>query len=73
MTKITANLLADGVTPSGDLYGFVVESDGTLKVISTNKGADNIDQATSESFKDVVFSNSELTWSINNTDLIVTT
>ena len=44
----------------------------SLRVITTNEGADNISSATYANFGDVVFASSGITWSLVNTELVAT-
>ena len=52
---------------SAEVYGFNVDATGNLIVTTTNKGADNISEATYATFDDVIFSSSGMTWSLVGT------
>ena len=47
-------------------------ANNSLRVITTNEGADNISSATYANFGDVVFASSGITWSLVNTELVAT-
>jgi len=49
-----------------------IPANNSLRVITTNEGADNISSATYANFGDVVFASSGITWSLVNTELVAT-
>ena len=49
-----------------------VPADNALRVVTTNKGADNIDSTTYANFDEVVVAASGITWSLSGSDLIAT-
>ena len=49
-----------------------IPANDSLRVITTNEGADNISSATYANFGDVVFASSGITWSLVNTELVAT-
>jgi hypothetical protein len=63
------NALEYGTASSPEVYGFNVDSTGNLIVTTTNKGADNISEATYATFDDVVYASSDMSWSLSGTNL----
>jgi hypothetical protein len=64
--------LSFGITSSPEIYGFIkTDSNGDgildqLQVITTNGGADSISSTTYNSFIDIIYGASGMTWSINS-------
>ena len=64
---------------AAEVYGFITtdtDSDGIkdkLSVVTTNGGADNITSTTYDSFTDVVYGASGMTWSINTSGHLIVT
>jgi hypothetical protein len=63
------NALEYGTASSPEVYGFNVDATGNLIVTTTNKGADNISEATYATFDDVVYASSNMSWSLSGTNL----
>ena len=61
-----------GSASSAEVYGFSVNNTNQLIITTTNKGADNISNATYATFDDVLFAASGFTFSISNGNLIAT-
>jgi hypothetical protein len=61
---------------AGEVYGFEIlniSTNPTLRVTTTNSGADNITSAEYDAFDDVIFAGSGITFSLNASGNLIAT